>query len=874
MTDRWERIAEILEHALEQPAELREAYIIAACAGDESLHAEVLSLLRHSAASEHFLEPGHSQIQPVDLEGAAPPSLGPGSVIGAWRLERQIGEGGMGAVWLAARVEGQFTQRGALKLIRLGLAFEEAIRRFRRERQILASLDDPHIARLLDGGSTAEGLPYLVMEYVEGEMLYGYCATNALPLEARLELFLDLCTAVHSAHQKLVVHRDLKPGNVMVTADGTLKLLDFGVAKIFEPDSADGASLLRTTELPFTPLYASPDQLRGGEVGTTSDVYSLGVLLFELLTGAHPYPGASGSVTDVIRVVLDQEPTRPSAASAPAAEGASDASRLPPPPIGDARARSRRLAGDLDTIVLKAMAKDPARRYASAERLAGDVRRFLEGRPIEARPDSWSYRTAKFVRRNRLTVAAAAAGALALLIGLGVSVRETAFARHEGTLAERRLRDVQALANTLMFDVYDGIENMPGATAVRRSVIEKTSTYLDALAQSAGRDSSVRFSLADAYLRLGITQRNADMPGDVAARSSERSFAACRELLEGLLRDHPDSEHALLSLIQVYSRLGNSDEIVGRLGDALDMMTRAEAAQLKLIARHPGNAGYVAGLPRRQNNLGLALYYNDRIPEAAAKLRQASEGYAALAARDSSDWQSRRLLAMTLTVYGDCLQEQPAWADSALIVERRALALYDSLSKRRPTDLDLRLRVADGHERLAQMYALHLGIPDSGLVHINLAQRMVETVAASDPSDHSLAIDAMDGRVTRALVLAATGHVDEAARVIAVTAPIYEKWAAADTSDSHFKSGLPELYLAMAVVDLDHARSSSAASANAAWQKARGSFGRARRAYGFDLAGTPPSGLTGDLDRWIRRGTAQCDSALAAPPVQAARPRA
>ena len=872
MTDRWERIAEILEHALEQPSELREAYIIAACKGDESLHTEVLSLLRHASESDHFLEPGHTRIEPIG-GSEAPPALAAGSVLGAWRLERPIGEGGMGTVWLAARAEGQFEQRGALKLIRLGLAFEEAIRRFRRERQILASLNDPHIARLLDGGSTPEGLPYLVMEYVEGEQLYAWCASHTVSLEARLGLFLDLCTAVQSAHQKLVVHRDLKPGNVMVTAEGTVKLLDFGVAKIFESDTADPASLLRTTDLPFTPRYASPEQLRGEEAGTASDIYSLGVLLHELLSGAHPYAAASSNVADVIRAVLDEEPIRPSAAPAGAVED-SAAGRLPPPPIADTRARSRRLAGDLDTIVLKAMAKDPARRYASAERLASDVRRYLDGRPIEARPDSWSYRTQKFARRNRVAVAAAAAGVLALLVGLGVSLRETAVARHERTLAERRLRDVQALANTLMFDVYDGIENMPGATAVRRKVIEKTSSYLDALAQSAGRDSSVRFSLADAYLRLGITQRNADVPGDEASRSSYRSFAACRTLLEGLLRDYPDSEHALLNLIQVYSRLGNSDEIVGRLPDALDMMTRAEQAQLRLIARHPDNAGYAAGLPRRQNNLGLALYYNNRIPEAAAKLRQAAEGYSALAARDSADWQSRRLLAMTLTVYGDCLQEKPAWADSALTVERRALALYDALSKQRPTDLDLKLRVADGHERLAQMYALHLGVPDSGLAHINLAQRMVEAVAASDPSDHSLAIDAMDGRVTRALILAATGHVDEAASVLAVTAPIYERWAAADTSDSHFKSGIPELYLTMAVVDLDRARTSSPASGRAAWQKARTSFDRARRAYGFDVAGTPPSGLTADLDRWIRRGAAACDSALAAPAAKGPKPRA
>ena len=289
MNDRWARVTEILDRALAEPPEWREAFIVAACAGDDALAAEVRSLLAHAVQSENFLEPGHTRLEPIGTAAGAPAPLGPGSLIGAWRLVSHIGEGGMGAVWLAERAEGQFTQRGALKLLRIGLAFEEAIRRFRRERQILASLDHPNIAHLLDGGSTPDGLPYLVMEYIEGRLLYAHCAAEQVPLAERLELFLDLCEAVHSAHQRLVVHRDLKPGNVMVTGEGTVKLLDFGVAKIFEAEAADAASALRTTDLPFTPLYASPEQLRGEEVGTASDVYSLGVLLYELLTGAHPY---------------------------------------------------------------------------------------------------------------------------------------------------------------------------------------------------------------------------------------------------------------------------------------------------------------------------------------------------------------------------------------------------------------------------------------------------------------------------------------------------------------------------------------------------------------------------------------------------------
>jgi non-specific serine/threonine protein kinase/serine/threonine-protein kinase len=868
MTERWERVTQIFDAALALPAAARDTFLAQACAGDPALESEVRSLLVHHAESEGFLESSGSTL--AGLVTASPTGPGApeaGAVLGAWKLLEPVGEGGMGTVWLAERVVGQFHQRGALKLIRFGMAFEEAIRRFRRERQILASLDHPNIARLLDGGSTPEGLPYLVMEYVEGEPLYAYCTACALPVNDRLRMFITLCSAVHYAHQKLVVHRDLKPGNVLVTADGAPKLLDFGVAKIFDVAEPGGPDALRTVALPFTPLYASPEQVRGELTTTASDVYSLGVLLYELLTGAHPYPTRSGVAADVIRAVLETEPPRPSSAVALTrrvgpAEGDAARTSLPGPPLADVVALHRRLAGDLDNIVLKAMAKDPARRYPSVERLASDVQRHLDGRPVGARGEAWSYRAGKFVRRNRLVVAAAALAVVALVGGLAVSLRETAVARHERALAERRLRDVQSMANTLMFDVYDGIENMPGATAVRQKVIEKTAGYLDALAVQAGRDSSVSFSLADAYERLGIAQRSSEAAGAGGNLAGMKSFERSLALRQELLREYPDNERALAGLIQSCTRIGAVEEVIDRLPAALEMMRQAARYNERLVTLHPGNAAYAAGLPKRHNNLGLALLYNERPAEAATELRQAAEGFAALAAKDTADWQQRRLLAMSLTVYGQCLSTTHGPADSVEAVERRALALYDALWHRRPEDLDLELRVADAHEQLAQIAAFQTHQNDTALAHVAIAQRMVEAVAARDPANRDRAVDAAGGRATQGLLLAMAGRFDEAGRILRGVAPQLERWAHEDSTDTRLQTTMPQLYMGLATVDLAKARAARGGGSASAWRTARASLQKADGLLARATRDATPGLFTRDEAKWIAAGLAACDSAL------------
>ncbi len=423
--ERWRRIQQLFEAAQERDAAEREAFLGEACADDPALRHEVVSLLK-----------AHDADGPVDrlvermealLHRRSPDEGLEGRQIGPYELVEPLGQGGMGRVFLARRADGQFDQRVALKLLGAGFVSPEAKERFLAERQILATLDHPNIARLLDGGVTENGQPYFVMEAVDGTPLDQYADANDLSIEERLELFLDVCDAVQSAHQQLIVHRDLKPSNILVTDEGTAKLLDFGIAKLLDPEPLlrRDAPRTRTGGPPMTPEYASPEQVRGGTISTASDVYQLGVVLYELLAGRRPYSVKGRTPSEIERIVCEKEPPPPSTALKPSLEssneeadvrGREQLSRRTPP-----NRLRRRLQGDLDAIVLQALRKSPDRRYDSVEQLAEDLRRFLAEQPVSARPSTWAYRGRKFVRRHRWSLAAVSL-ILLLLMGYGVTL--------------------------------------------------------------------------------------------------------------------------------------------------------------------------------------------------------------------------------------------------------------------------------------------------------------------------------------------------------------------------------------------------------------------------------------------------------------------
>ena len=393
---RWTQIQTLFNAVLEQDPAARDAFLHTACADDPDLLAEVRSLLAADADAHPLLDSLAIEAiaLPADLlpDGILPAE---GERVGPYRIVEPLGRGGMGAVFLAERADGQFEQQVALKLIRGGAGSAQIVRRFQSERQILARLQHPHIARLLDGGLTEDGQPYFAMEYVDGVPLDQYCEVHDSPIEDRIQLIRAACDAVQSAHRQLVVHRDLKPANILVTVDGQVKLLDFGIAKMLTGaedamgDPMGAPALTQTGHAVMTPAYAAPEQLRHEPVTTATDVYALGVVLYELLAGERPYDLSGCSPAEIERIVSEQAP-RPPSAVAPAH-------------------RQRRLRGDLDTIVQKALRKEPERRYTSAEALADDLQRHLEGRPVEARPDTAGYRTRKFVQRHRAGVTATAA---------------------------------------------------------------------------------------------------------------------------------------------------------------------------------------------------------------------------------------------------------------------------------------------------------------------------------------------------------------------------------------------------------------------------------------------------------------------------------
>jgi serine/threonine-protein kinase len=450
LPQRLQEVEELFEQALELPAGERAAFVAAACGGDAELRQEVEALLAADAAAGDFLEqPPHTAGAAALAEAAGVPATG--RRIGPYRLLRCLGAGGMGTVFLAQRVDEAFHKQVAIKLVHRDASRPALLRRFQVERQILATLEHPNIARVLDGGTTEDGLQYLVLEYVEGLPIDLYCDRHRLPIAERLELLRQVCAAVHYAHRHLVVHRDLKPSNVLVTAQGVPKLLDFGIAKLLDAAALPAeVEPTRTGVRLLTPHYASPEQVRGEAVTTAADTYALGVLLYQLLTGRLPFGSTTRPQREVERAVCEERPPKPSegVAALVVVGGAAGVSETGTGPAADTVARNRglrpealrrRLAGDLDRIVFKALRKEPERRYASAAELSEDLQRHLVGLPVRARPDTAAYRLRKFLRRHRLAAALAALLAVALAgFATSMAVQAAQIARQRDRAAAER----------------------------------------------------------------------------------------------------------------------------------------------------------------------------------------------------------------------------------------------------------------------------------------------------------------------------------------------------------------------------------------------------------------------------------------------------
>ncbi len=653
--ERWPRVKELLAAAEERSPESRHDFLVAESGGDATIVVEVESLLRAGEAAGAFLEtppltPGAG--------GSGGGGQGPPARIGPYVLEREAGRGGFGEVFLATRPDLP-GHRAALKRLSPGLVGAGFLARFRTERQILASLDHPFIARLLDGGEE-DGRPYLVLEWVEGESLDAFCDGRRLPVRARLELFLGVSEAVAYAHRNLVVHRDLKPANVLVTANGTPKLLDFGIAKVLAAEnSVETAQLTRTGESALTPGYASPEQVSGERVTPASDVYSLGVLLYELLTGHRPYRLTTRNLDEIFRAIREQEPEAPSVA-VKRCSGESALSAETPPVTAEARAAargttperlSRQLAGDLDLIVAVALHKDSARRYPTAAELAEDVRRFLTGLPVSARPDSPGYRARRFAKRHRTGVVAAGLVVVSLAGGLGVALWKASVARQERARAERARSSAEGLVDFLIGDLATRLEP-EHRVEVLSGVAEKAVRYFDGLSP-ADLTPETRRRWSHALQKwAGVKLQSGDPKG--AGRLARASLAVLPEdgspetlqrraagrSLEGRVLEEAGNGVAALAAHQesakIYTELAkvvgtedapavllqaaDSQNNVGRLcfaaGD-VSAATRSHEAALASLAKVPD------GTPGLRQGRGKTILYLGRLKEETGDLAAA-----------------------------------------------------------------------------------------------------------------------------------------------------------------------------------------------------------------------------------------------------------
>jgi serine/threonine protein kinase len=658
--ERWARVKELFEAAVDLDPNQRVALLDKGCGGDEALLSEIESLLKSDERTDGFIEEPAFAI-PRDLFPDNVEELFVGRQFGAYQVIREIGRGGLGAVYLAARADDEYRKQVAIKLVRRGLDTEDILRRFRNERQILAQLDHPNIARLIDGGTTEDGLPYFVMEYVNGEPITAYCDANALPTTERLKLFRKVCAAVTYAHQNLVIHRDLKPSNILVTQEGEPKLLDFGIAKLL----STGDELFTQTILALrvmTPEYASPEQVKGDKVMTTSDVYSLGVLLYELLTGQRPYRLKTRTPEEIARAITEQEPERPSTVYA---EHPNSRTQNP-----------KSLRGDLDNIVLMAMRKEPARRYASVGQFSEDIRRHLTGLPVVARKDTVAYRASKFVNRHRIGVAAAALVLLSLVGGIAATLIQVRTARRERAKAEAVSGFLQRTLNASNPD-----RNLSSQPTVK-DLLDEASKRLatEELSDQPEVKAELQRIIGQSYLSLGqydLAEQNLAAAAEAQKRiSGEDSLETLKTLIlraslwGGAKGDYLKASKfylANLPRLRAEQKKGtiSADYLAGAL-NGFALLRRAQGASKEaesLLREELALRPYVS--PEQKNGLGVAqailaltLADQGKFDEAIKTVRERIEAIR----RQKGDETTER--CASLTGLGSFLIEKGAFAEA------------------------------------------------------------------------------------------------------------------------------------------------------------------------------------------------------------------
>lgn len=699
-SEEWQKITELLEAALDlEPAKRREFCAQIGAKNSPELQREVESLLACEISVEPFLaSPSVAFSTALFIDEDAPDAL-LGQQIGAYKIEREIGFGGMGAVYLATRSDGKFEQTVAVKMLKRELNTAAIRRRFQYEQQILSKLEHPNIARLLDTGRCADGVPFLVMEFIAGEPINEFCERENLNLHERLKLFRTVCAAVAFAHQNLIVHRDLKPSNILVTADGVPKLLDFGIAKLLDSESENSKSHTVTNLGAMTPEYASPEQIRGEQVTTATDVYSLGVILYELLTAHRPFELKTKSAKEILQAVCETEPTAPSRSisdfgfeiadsetTLPYAANKTERAKLKTNPKSKIR-NPKSLRGDLDNIVLKALKKDASRRYSSVEQFSEDVRRHLAGLPVLARPDTLAYRAEKFVSRHKFGVAAFLLIALSLLGGISATAWQARRAEQQKLIAQQRFDDARKIANSFLFEIYPQIENLEGATTAKETLVKRALEYLDNLSNQSAGDAGLQRELAAAYEKVGDVQGMPDQPNLGDLKGASDSYRKAQNLRESLVVN--DKQNADLR-DELSTNYEHQAIIVWWLSDTpqtLALYEKSFPLRRDLVAENPQSITYRKNLAGLQMNWGDVPAWNKNAVEAMTHFDEARRILENLVAENPNETVLKEMLARCFIRVGTTQKDLQQFDEAEKTFEK-SQQIFAPLAAANPNNYD------------------------------------------------------------------------------------------------------------------------------------------------------------------------------------------
>ena len=672
---RWQQVKELFSAALERDVSTRSAFLDSACAGDTDLRAELDSLIAAHDTTNDFIETPAAH-RALGIQPDAEPRPWIGRRVGDYRLVEEVGRGGMSEVYKAVRDDDEYRKDVAVKVLRKGYDTKSLLKRFKVEIQILASLDHPNIARLLDAG-TEEGLPYLVMDYIQGRPIDEYASYRKLGLKERLELFRALCGAVQYVHQHLMVHGDLKCSNVLVSEEGAVKLLDFGIARLLSPLPGMLDAKMMTMLLALTPEYASPEQVRGGAITTASDVYSLGVVLYRLLTGTLPYRLRGEFNYELATEILQQEAAPPSIAVKQNTANEFDGF-------------ARQLRGDLDNIVLMALEKDPAKRYPSVEAFEADIRRHLEGFPVTARAASYGYRARKFAGRHKAGIVVVSLLVATLIGGIVSTTWQARVAMAERERAERHFNEVRKLANVFMFDVHAAIADLPGSTRARQLLVENSLKYLAGLAAESSNQPDLQRELASAYEKVADIQagyHSANIGDEKGAIASYQHALAIRT---ALLTANPADEDVRRELLRNEGKLGDLSLESGDAAKALEHARRAATIAEEIARAHRADVGDQRNLANAYLSLGWYLSKSGDSARGLTIMGRAVAVYEGLVDVEPKNVVTRRNLAIAYQRQGEILISTTARYDEALRVQEKSLALIQTLQQESPVNAGLR----------------------------------------------------------------------------------------------------------------------------------------------------------------------------------------